>query len=263
MHYTTSSNPENLVEVKNLHVSYEQSHYQKASLRDLFIKTIKSPVQSFLAKRSSHIVLDDINFNLKKGDRLGIIGRNGAGKTTLCRCLANMLAPKFGTIAVPPRTRAIFSHANYIDPFLTGRENALLLGNYLYPWLKFKELEEVVDEACQFSGLGPALETPIYTYSLGMQTRLFLSVVTAVSCDLLILDEVYDGADEHFKVLAQKRITKLIEDSGAVILVSHNSDLFEKVCNKVILIENHKIIYEGPKIDYALALYRSHHAQAR
>jgi ABC-type polysaccharide/polyol phosphate transport system ATPase subunit len=250
-----------LVEVKNLHVSYEQDHYQKASLRDLFIKTVKSPVQSFLAKRSSQIVLDDICFSLKKGDRLGIIGRNGAGKTTLCRCLAHMLTPQHGEINVPEKTRAIFSHANCVDPFLTGRENALLLGNYLYPWLKFKELEEVIEEACHFSGLGEALETPIYTYSLGMQTRLFLSVVTSVPCDLLILDEVYDGADEHFKALAKERITQLIERSGAVILVSHNSELFKKVCNKVILIEDHKLIYEGSDIDHALALYRSFHGR--
>lgn len=256
----TSSNP--IVEVKNLYVSYEQSHYHKASLRDLFIKTVKSPVQSFLAKRSSHIVLDDISFSLNKGDRLGIIGRNGAGKTTLCRCLSDMLTPQSGTINVPKKTRAIFSHANCVDPFLTGRENALLLGNYLYPWLNFKELESVIEEACQFSGLGSALETPIYTYSLGMQTRLFLSVVTSVTCDLLILDEVYDGADEYFKTLAQERITKLIEQSGAVILVSHNSDLFKKVCNKVILIEDHKLIYEGENIDYALDLYRSFHGNS-
>ena len=126
---TTSSNP--IVEVKNLYVSYEQDHYQKASLRDLFIKTLKSPVQSFLAKRSSHIVLDDISFSLKKGDRLGIIGRNGAGKTTLCRCLSDMLTPKSGTNSVPKKTKANFSQANCVDPFLTGRENALLLGNYL------------------------------------------------------------------------------------------------------------------------------------
>ena len=256
---TTYSEP--LVKVENLHVSYEQDYYQKASLRDLFIKTIKSPIQSFLAKRSSHIVLDNISFSLKKGDRLGIIGRNGAGKTTLCRCLANMLTPKYGTIKVPERTRAVFSNANSVDPFLTGRENALLLGNYLYPWLKFKELEAVINEACEFSGLGSALETPIYTYSLGMQTRLFLSVVTSIPCDLMILDEVYDGADEYFKELAQERITNLIEQSGAVILVSHNSELFKKVCNKVILLEGQKLIYEGQDIDHALALYRSFHGQ--
>jgi ABC-type polysaccharide/polyol phosphate transport system ATPase subunit len=94
-----------------------------------------------------------------------------------------------------------------------------------------------------------------------MQTRLFLSVVTAVPCDLLILDEVYDGADEHFKARAQERITKLIENSGAVILVSHNSELFQKVCNKVILLEGHKLIYEGENIEYALKLYRSFHSE--
>lgn len=257
---TTTSSP--LLEVKNLHLSFDLDLQKGHTVRDAFVQLFKAPFQTLLDKKSVHPVLEDISFELNKGDIMAVIGENGSGKTSLCRCIAGMIKAQQGTITAPQGPQgiqAIFSTATAIHFALTGRENAYLLGELLFPHLKPNDLKDVIEEALEFSELGKFQEAPFYTYSKGMQARLFLSVVTAIPSELLILDEVYDGADQFFQDKMKERMHNMLHQSGAVLFISHNADLVSEVCNKALVLHDKKVAFAGENVTKALALYKSLH----
>lgn len=256
---STSTSSDTILEVKNLYLSFDLELQKGHTFRDIFVNLAKNPLSTVLQKKEIHPVLEDISLTLKKGDKLALIGENGSGKTTLCRCIAEMILPQQGTIKRYGQIQAVFSTASAIHYSLTGRENAYLLGELIFPSLPTKELEDCIEEALEFSELGKFLEAPFYTYSRGMQARLFLSVVTSRPTELLILDEVYDGADEFFQVKMQGRMNKVIEKSGAVIFISHNAELVETICNRALLIHKRKAIFDSHNVSKAIALYKSIH----
>src|SRR5690606_40243843 len=169
-------------------------------------------------------VLKGIDLKLNRGDRLGILGVNGSGKTTLCRCISGMYVPTKGTININGEVRSIFDTSVGIIPELTGRENAYLLSRFIFPHISKEERKRIVEEALDFTELGHFLDTPYRTYSKGMQARLSLSIISSKPTDLLILDEVFDGADEFFQAKISKRVLDMIHNSGSVIFVSHSPD---------------------------------------
>ena len=256
---STTISSDSILEVKNLHLSFDLDLQKGHTIRDVFVNLLNHPVHSIMGKKEVHSVLNDISFSLKKGDKLALIGENGSGKTSLCRCIAGMIVPQQGTIERIGDIQAVFSTASAIHFSLTGRENAYLLGELIYPLLSKKELAQRMEEALNFSELGKFLEAPFYTYSRGMQARLFLSVVTAYPTELLILDEVYDGADEFFQVKMQSRMHDVIKHSGAVIFISHNADLLQEVCNRAIVLHEQQILFDGENMSKALALYKALH----
>lgn len=257
---STTISSDTILEVDNLHLSFDLDLQKGHTIRDVFVNILNHPVQSILGKREVHSVLKDISITLKKGDKLALIGENGSGKTSLCRCIAGMIVPQQGMIKRVGRIQAVFSTASAIHFSLTGRENAFLLGELIFPHLSKKELKDRIEEALEFSELGKFLEAPFYTYSRGMQARLFLSVVTAAPTELLILDEVYDGADEFFQRKMQSRMNDVIKNSGAVIFISHNADLVSAVCNRAIVLHDREKLFDGDNIPKALALYKTLHS---
>jgi ABC-type polysaccharide/polyol phosphate transport system ATPase subunit len=219
-----------------------------SSIRDLFISAIQTPINFFFKDKEFYKVLDNINLTINPGDRIGILGRNGSGKSTLCRLIAGMITPQKGTITTRGDIRSIFNTSIGVIPQLTGRENAQLLAKLIYPEEKECKLQLLIQQALEFSGLHQFLDVPFKSYSKGMQARLCLSIISARRADLLILDEVLDGADQFFKEKIHKRMLNIIESSQAVLFVSHNIEQIKEVCNKVIIIENHKIIFYGNTI---------------
>jgi ABC-type polysaccharide/polyol phosphate transport system ATPase subunit len=184
---------------------------------------------------------------------VGLLGVNGTGKTSLCRCIAGIYAPTSGKIAMNGRLRAIFDTAVGIQPELTGMENARLLAELIYPESDY-DRERLVQEATEFSELGKFLDVPYRLYSNGMQARLCLSLISSQPCDLLILDEVFDGADAFFREKIAARILKMISRSGAVLFVSHGADQIQRVCNRLIVIRDGSIAHDGD-VEEGLALY--------
>ena len=142
-----------------------------------------------------------------------------------------------------------------IYPELTGRENANILIDFLYPDMKDRIAK--LQEALDFSELGEFLETPFKYYSNGMQARLCLSVLTIEPTDLLILDEVFEGADQFFREKIATRVIKMIQDSGAVIFVSHSEDQLRRVCNRAVVINNGRVGFDG-SLDEGFAYYQHH-----
>ncbi len=250
----STSTSDVILTIQNLDITYKSSLFHGRSLRDTFTEALSSPLK-FLMRRPKNLeLLKNISFELKKGDRLALIGVNGCGKTSLCRAIAGMHGTQ-DKIKVNGEVRAIFNTNVVIQPELSGIENANILVNLLHTKYSKKERQEIVDESLQFSGLGEFKYSAFKYYSKGMKARLFLSIVSAKPCDLLILDEVFDGADEFFNEKISTRIKNTIEDSSAVIFISHSSHLIKEVCNRAIVLDQNKISFDGSPDD-AVALYK-------
>jgi ABC-type polysaccharide/polyol phosphate transport system ATPase subunit len=236
--------------VKNLSLKLPNSVYRPWTWRDLLVRAATKPKS---LRSYGHLeVCRDITFSVYPGERVGLLGANGAGKTSLCRCLAGFYTPTSGTILRPPRTRALFETYVGILPELTGRENAQLLGRLLAD--SGADIDGVVAEAIEFAELGDFIDIPFRQYSKGMQARLGLSVSTMFPAPLLILDEVFNGADAFFSKKMAARMRSLIERSKAVIFVSHSVSQIRSVCNRAILIRGGRIAFDGD-VEKALAVY--------
>lgn len=257
MFSTTGS--EILLEANDLKIYFELEYYKHQGLRDLFISAITHPVDYFFTKTELHKVLDGVSFQITRGMRLGLLGTNGSGKTTLCRCLAGMMSPQHGNISTQSEIRAIFDTGTGVMPELTGRENAYLLARLFYP--DIKDLSALVEEAIEFSELGQFLDIPFRQYSKGMQARLMLSLISSRPTDILILDEVLDGADYFFQQKLSIRMKNFIQSAGATIFVSHQADQIRDVCDQVMVLHNGKIAYLG-NVEDGIQFYQNQQRQS-
>lgn len=179
--------------------------------------------------------LQGVNLELKAGDRLGLIGHNGSGKTTLLRALSGAYEPDEGVIEVSGRIAALLDLSLGIDPTATGLENIRLRGRIA--GLSAREIEARMDEIAEFTGLGPFLAMPVKTYSAGMQGRLAFAAATAVEADVLLMDEWIAVGDAEFQKIAHKRLLKLVERAGILVLATHEAPLLKLYCNKVMRLD--------------------------
>ncbi len=241
---STSISKDVLLRVQNLNLVYQVPVRQRGSWRDVFTSIASNPSAALFGETRLLQVINNLSFEVRRGERVGILGVNGTGKTSLCRCLAGVFSPTSGVIDRRASIRAIFDTHVGIQPELTGRENAELLGEFLFP--DCPDVETIVEEALEFSELGDFVNVPYKLYSNGMQARLYLSMIFAVPADLFILDEVFDGADSFFKEKIAERIRKTLDKSGATIFVSHSFDQIRKVCSRLILLHQAGIVYDGP-----------------
>jgi ABC-type polysaccharide/polyol phosphate transport system ATPase subunit len=232
---------ETVAEIAGLSLHFDLPAFQTWSLRDSFVGLLsRKPT----ARSRRLTVLSNVSFTIQQGDRIGLLGVNGAGKSSLCRCLAGTYIPSHGQVKLSGRVRGIFDTAMGIYPELTGRENARLLMWFLYPD-RPDEHETMLEEALEFSQLGEFLDAPYRVYSNGMQARLCLSLVSCRPAELLILDEVFDGADQFFRERIAKRVQDMIRASGAVIFVSHSLEQIRQVCNRTIILHGNRIAFQG------------------
>lgn len=248
-----------LVDIKKLHLVLKSKSYQYNSVRDLFIQSIKNPIDQILKGQERVSVLNDIDLVINHGDRIGLIGRNGAGKSSLCRCISGLLKPTRGSLKMNGSVRGIFEATVGIYPELSGLENAEILVDLIYPQLS-KNKKEIVNEIVKFSDLGDFIHKPFKIYSNGMQTRLCLSIVTSQPVDLLILDEVFDGADQFFREKMHQRMMNLASQAKAVIFVSHQEDQIRSFCNRVVVLDKGNVVYDG-EVGAGLQFYSERHSK--
>ena len=245
-----------VAEVENLHIDFNLNIHKTNSLRDTFVSFVSAPF-NFLFKPIEKLhVIKGISFKIKEGEKVGIIGINGVGKTSLCRALAGMYFPTHGKVKTYGNVRAIFDTSVGIMPELTGRENVFLISELMFPEIPLSKRVEFVEEVIEFSELQHFADTPFKNYSKGMQARLCLSLISAKESDLLILDEVFDGADQFFQEKIAKRVLSIIKDSGAVVFVSHSPHQIEIACNRLILLKDGKILFDGD-IQEGLKVYNN------
>lgn len=192
--------------------------------------------QGFLRFKPYH-ALQDVTFDVIEGETLGIIGRNGAGKSTILKLVAGILCPDAGRVMKRPEIKvSLLSLQAGFDPELSGLENILLGGLCL--GIPKKRIEERMEEIIAFSDLGPFVENPIKTYSSGMRARLGFSIGLELMSDVLLIDEVLGVGDWNFKKKASGALQAKIRSGKTVILVSHDLEQVEKICDRVVWIEN-------------------------
>ncbi len=252
--YISDKNSEDIIiEIKNYDLEYRFSRFRNSGLRDVFISAIESPFRFFMERAKRIKILNDINLKIHQGERVALIGINGTGKTSLCRAIAGMHG-KISNIKINGEIRAIFDTTVVVHPELTGRENAQILVNLMFTDLTKEERRIKVVEAIKFSEIDKYIDTPFKHYSKGMKSRLFLSVVSSSPSDLLILDEVFAGADSFFNEKVSNRIKSMIEQSGAALLISHDEELLKKLCTRGIVLHERKIAFDGNIVE-AFAFY--------
>jgi lipopolysaccharide transport system ATP-binding protein len=187
--------------------------------------------------------LDNINLSIDHGDRIGLIGHNGSGKSTLLRMIAGIYEPTSGDCNVDGKVSALLDVMMGMDPESTGYENIVLRG--IINGLTRNEIEEKKEAIAKFTELGDYLSIPVRTYSTGMQLRLAFGIATAISPEILVLDEVVGAGDANFIEKARHRFDEMISSSHIVVLASHDLNIIEKFCNKLIWLDVGKILYFG------------------
>lgn len=216
-----------------------------------------------LTRRKRHTIfraLDEVSFNVPRGEVLGIIGSNGAGKSTLLKVITGVLEPSSGTVDIKGRVTAILELGLGFNPEYSGRENIYLSG--LLYGMNRAEIDSKLEDIIDFSGLEPFIERPVKTYSSGMHSRLAFSIATAVEPDILIIDEALAAGDSAFVQKCLRRIRHLCSGGRTVLLVSHGTGLLAQLCNQVIWMEHGKVRMMGSAISVVQAYDLYAHQQA-
>jgi lipopolysaccharide transport system ATP-binding protein len=197
--------------------------------------------------------VDDVSFELKRGDCLGLIGHNGAGKTTLLKMLNGLIRPDRGRIEIRGRVGALISLGAGFNPILTGRENVFINGSVL--GLSKREIQEKLGTIIEFAEIGDFIDSPVQSYSSGMQVRLGFAVATALQPDVLLLDEVLAVGDVGFRAKCYERLAAIRERAG-LLLVSHDTDQVARVCSHVLVLDHGCTRYLGDDVGRGIRLYQ-------
>lgn len=187
--------------------------------------------------------LKDINFEVKQGEVLGIIGKNGAGKSTLLKILSQITSPTIGEIKIKGRIAALLEVGTGFHPELTGRENIFLNGAVL--GMSKVEIKNKFDEIVDFSGIGKYIDTPVKRYSSGMLVRLGFAVAAHLEPEILIVDEVLAVGDVEFQNKCLGKMNEVSKSGRTIIFVSHNMQAISQLCSRAILLENGTLTYNG------------------
>jgi len=187
--------------------------------------------------------LNNISFEVKKGEVLGVIGRNGSGKSTLLQILCGILRPTSGTVAVNGRISLLLELGAGFNPEFTGRQNVYLNGAII--GLPPEGIEARFDEIADFAGIGEFIDQPVKTYSSGMFLRLAFAVQVLLDPEILVIDEVLAVGDIFFQQKCFVRMNKLIDDGVAVVLVTHDLDVANRVCQRVLVLNRGHVHFLG------------------
>lgn len=191
--------------------------------------------------------LKNINLHIKKGERVGLIGRNGAGKTTLLKIITGNFQQTSGNVLINGRVQALMNTGIGFHPEFTGLEN--IKASLLYNGLSKEQFKGAVDDVVDFVELDEFLEQPFKTYSLGMQSRLQFAVATAIQPEILIVDEVLGAGDAYFSAKSAERMRTLTSSGCTLILVSHSMQQVLQFCEKAFWLECGQIIQKGEVLE--------------
>ena len=225
------------IRVSRLHKSFILPTERAWGLKQAFFNRLRG-VKGYREQK----VLDNISFEIKKGEFVGIVGRNGSGKSTLLKILSGIYYPEKGTVTINGNLVPFIELGVGFNPELTGRENVYLNGALL--GFSHKEMEAMYDEIVDFAELRPFMDQKLKNYSSGMQVRLAFSIAIRAKGDILVLDEVLAVGDAAF----QKKCNDYFESlrgNQTVILVTHSMENVERYCTRAILLENGKIVQDG------------------
>ncbi len=209
-----------------------------SSLRELLGARSKSEAATY------HWAVRDVSFAVQPGESLGIIGPNGAGKTTILKLLSHVTLPTSGTVQVDGRFSALIELGAGFHPDLTGRENIYLNGAIL--GMKRAEINDRFRRIVDFAEIGDYLDTPVKRYSSGMYARLGFAIAAHVDPDVLLVDEVLAVGDTAFQARCYQRMQTLQDNGTALVFVSHNMQVVQRVCSRAMVLVRGEKQFEGP-----------------
>jgi ABC-type polysaccharide/polyol phosphate transport system ATPase subunit len=228
------------INVKDLSLQFQLHNDKHTSLKERFANFTKGRKAP---KNKEFWALKDVNIQINRGERVGIVGHNGAGKSTLLKTICRIYEPTFGSVAVRGSVAPLLEIGAGFQPEMSGRHNIYLNGAIL--GYSKSVLQKIESEIIEFTQLADFIDTPVKYYSTGMYMKLAFAIATAVNPDILILDELFAGGDAEFIERAQERMLKFVDQSSILVFVSHQPNLIEKLCNRVIWMDHGKIIMDG------------------
>jgi len=228
------------------------------TLSETLIAALKAPFVSVLdrggagaadrrGEKSVIWALENVSFELLEGEVLGVIGRNGAGKSTLLKILSRITEPSCGWAEIDGRVGSLLEVGTGFHPDLTGRQNVYLNGTIL--GMDRREIARRFDEIVEFSGVGDFIDTPVKRYSTGMHVRLAFAVAAHFEPEVMIVDEVLAVGDAEFQRKCLAKMDDVARAGRTVLFVSHNMNAIQRLCTRCILIDQGKIVADGPTAD--------------
>jgi lipopolysaccharide transport system ATP-binding protein len=257
------SSSEPVIEVRGLGKCYDIYANPRDRLKQLIVPKLASLVGRSHPTPSYHRefwALQDISFEVRPGETLGIIGRNGGGKSTLLQILAGTLAPTLGDVTVKGRVAALLELGSGFNPDFTGRENVLLNARIL--GLSREQIEASYDEIVAFADIGDFIDQPVKTYSSGMFVRLAFAVQAHINASIVIIDEALAVGDVFFRQKCYARLEEIRASGAAVLLVSHAMTDIEQFCDRAILLDHGKMNFIGDATEAAKRYYQLHQERA-
>jgi lipopolysaccharide transport system ATP-binding protein len=247
-----------IIRVENLSKKYiighqQEGRYRYKALRDVIAEGVKSmsakvlnPNQGSLSRptREEFWALKDVSFEVKQGDRVGIIGRNGAGKSTLLKILSRITEPTSGRIKIQGRVASLLEVGTGFHPELTGRENIYLNGAIL--GMSKVEIKRKFDEIVDFAEVEKFLDTPVKRYSSGMYVRLAFAVAAHLEPEILVVDEVLAVGDATFQKKCLGKMSDVsVKEGRTVLFVSHNMTALKSLCDRSVLLNSGGVVCDG------------------
>ncbi len=228
-----------VIKVENVSMEFNLSQEKVDNIKEYVIKLLKRELfyQEFWA-------LKNVSFQVKRGEKLGIIGLNGAGKSTLLKLISGVMKPTEGNIEVHGGVVPLLELGGGFNSNYTGKENIFLRGALLGYSKSF--MESKYDEIVEFAELGEFIDVPLKNYSSGMNSRLGFAISTIVQPQILILDEVLAVGDAKFRKKSEERMNSLLNKNTTVLMVSHSMAQIKKICSRGIWLEKGRLIMEGP-----------------
>lgn len=222
-------------------------------------KLFKNDRARFLSLFSRHVrykenkAVDDISFDIQKGEGVALIGKNGAGKSTILKMITGVSFPTEGDIEVNGRVSALLELAAGFNPEFTGLENIYLKCNIM--GMNEKEIKEVERPIVEFAALGDYIDQPVRTYSSGMKARLGFAINANIEPEILIIDEALSVGDKSFRQKCVKKVRSIMEGGEVTLLfVTHSSNFAKEFCTRGIVLEKGVMKFDGP-IDEAIEFY--------
>lgn len=239
-----------MIEAKNVSMSFRMMKDRVKSIKEYTVQLLKGKM-----KYEEFLALNDVSFEVKKGEVMGIIGRNGAGKSTLLKVISGILKPTGGNVTVQGRVVPMLELGSGFDFDLSGRENIFLNGAILGYSEKF--LKNKFDEILDFSELKDFIDIPIRNYSSGMVMRLAFSVASLVDPEILIVDEILAVGDSSFQAKSKAKMLELMSGGTTVLFTSHSITQIKEMCDRVIWLD-HGTVMDIGKTDEVCGKYEEY-----
>ena len=232
-----------MVKVDHVSMRFNLASEKVNSLKEYFIKTLKRQISY-----NSFWALNDVSFEVRRGEAVGLIGLNGSGKSTMLKIIAGVLKPTEGSAAVYGSMAPLIELGAGFDFDLTARENVFLNGAILGYSREY--MQQYYDDIVEFSELGQFMDTPVKNFSSGMISRLAFGIATIGQPDLLIVDEVLSVGDFRFQNKCEERIRRMLNAGTTLLFVSHSIAQVKELCSKVVWLEHGNLRAFGPSEIY-------------